>query len=138
MPPPPTVAPKQPLPSGNIHALAKYLWAPKRDENPRPKPEAPAPPVAMQNSSQVNSSQVNQVQKSRKSHVLAPVTAKELAEEVMRKQKEAAKQQLRKEEEIAEAARNASLVNLRNKKVKMSRKLRGYLHMPTSPPPVSQ
>lgn len=140
MPPPPTVSPKQPLASGNIHALAKYLWAPRRDENPTPKPTAPDPPVAMQNSSQVPTefdAGVKQAQQAKKSHLLAPVTAKELADEVMRKQKEAAKEQIRKEEEIAAAAQNASLAALRNKKVKMSRKLRGYLHMPTSPPPVS-
>jgi hypothetical protein len=131
MPPPPTVAPKEPLASGNIHALAKYLFAPpRRDEIPAQKPASP-PKVAVPSVDQ-NASHVQHVRKPHK-----PVTAKELAEEVMRKNREIAKQQIEKEEAIAEAARNASLAAVRYKKVKMSRKLRGYLHMPTSPPPVT-
>lgn len=132
MPPPPTASPKEPLASGNIHALAKYLFAPPRPaENPPQKPTAPpyVPPPVVVNQ---NSSHAQPVKKSH-----APVTAKELADEVMRKQREAAKEQIRREEAIAEAAGNSSLAALSHKKVNMSRKLRGYLRMPTPPPPVT-
>jgi len=124
MPPPPTAPPKRDLPSGNIHALAKYLWAPQRDANPPQKPTAPPQVVAEPK----NSSQMQE-----KAH--APITSKEVADEVMRKQKEALKEEQQKSEMVAEAARNATLAALKDKKVKMSRKLRGYLRMPTAPPP---
>jgi len=123
----PTPKPKMPIESGNIHAFEKYLSAPRRDEEPTPKPTAPPPPVAVKQ----NLSQVKNITK-----MHAPITSKDVADEVMRKQKEEKKEQSQKAEEIAEAARNASLRSLQHKKVKMSRKLRGYLRMPTPPPPM--